>query len=413
MEELGLREGDHVTVAMSGGVDSATTLRILSEFPIHIDVIFMRNWDPLLSESSTSSSSSSTPFSLSYAGPSSSGSGKSLNLSPCQWEQDYTDVLRVTKQLGIPSEKVRLVDLSKEYWSRVFEPAVGVWERGGTPNPDVDCNREIKFGALLDVLPRADRHFLATGHYGRVDHSGDFPRLCRAKDKAKDQTYYLSQMSEYQLSRTILPLGRLTKPSVRRLASHWALPNHAKEESMGVCFIGERGKFGDFISQYTSPPESPGHLVNLSGKRLAPHKGLWYYTIGQRAKVANQLQPLFVAKKGVGENGQDILVVPGQDHPLLSCDRLYTDSFHWIHGCYPTEILNRNDDKVNIQVRHRMTPVRGTVSPDPTNVGAVIIDFEEPLSGVSPGQVAGVWYGDWCLGSGVIRDTRCGGAEMA
>ncbi|WVQ95428.1 tRNA (5-methylaminomethyl-2-thiouridylate)-methyltransferase [Kwoniella sp. CBS 9459] len=411
MEDLGLRKGDHVTVAMSGGVDSATTLRVLTELPIDIDVIFMKNWDPLLSESSTSQSHSNPGYSLSYPSSSSSPPPTTGSDSPCSWERDWNDVRSVSRAIGISSDRVKMVDLSKEYWSRVFEPSINVWERGGTPNPDVDCNREIKFGALLDVLPNKPRHFLATGHYGRIDRSTspDQARLVRAKDANKDQTYYLSQMNDAQLSRTILPLGRLTKAEVRQLAGHWNLPNHSKEESMGVCFIGERGRFGDFIAQYTTPPESQGRLVLPSGEVVGTHDGLWYYTIGQRAKIANQAKPLFVAKKGVGEDGQDILVVPGSDHPLLSCSTVLTDRFHWIHGNHPADLLKNDvERKINVQVRHRMKPVQATIKSDDTVQGGVSISFPVPLSGVAPGQVAAIWYEDWCLGSGVIRDTIIG-----
>ncbi|WWC92568.1 tRNA (5-methylaminomethyl-2-thiouridylate)-methyltransferase [Kwoniella dendrophila CBS 6074] len=412
LEDLGLQRGDNVTVAVSGGVDSATTLRILRELPINLDVIFMRNWDPILSESSSPPSSNSN-YSLSYNSSSRQNSGTAGVQSTCQWEKDWNDVQLITKLVGISNDKVRLIDLSKEYWSRVFEPSINVWENGGTPNPDIDCNREIKFGALMEHLPRSERHFLATGHYGRVDHSSSstISKLMRAKDHTKDQTYYLSQMNESQLSRTILPLGNLTKSTVRQLANYWNLPNANKEESMGVCFIGERGKFGDFISQYTAPPTSQGHIVSPSGEILGDHKGLWYYTIGQRAKIPNQLKPLFVAKKGVGENNQDILVVPGQDHPLLQCKSVTTHKFHWIHGKYPTDLIgNDNDGKINIQVRHRMKPVQAKIS-KPDQDGGVTVEFLEPLSGVSPGQVVAIWYANWCLGSGVIKDTQRLGEE--
>ncbi|WVW80708.1 tRNA (5-methylaminomethyl-2-thiouridylate)-methyltransferase [Kwoniella bestiolae CBS 10118] len=397
LDQLGLEEGDDVTVAVSGGVDSATSLRILCELPLNLDVIFMRNWDPLLSESSSSSPSSQ--YALSYQ--------SSNTKSGCQWEKDWHDVQSITRSIGIPRDKVKLVDLSKEYWSRVFEPSINVWENGRTPNPDVDCNREIKFGALMEHLPKHRRHFLATGHYGHVEHSSAISKLMRAEDHTKDQTYYLSQMNEQQLSRTILPLGRLTKSTVRQLATYWNLPNAKKEESMGVCFIGERGKFGDFISQYTSPPKSQGHIVTLTGEMLGHHKGLWYYTIGQRAKIADQLKPLYIAKKGLGEHKNDILVVPGNDHPMLQCTSVATDRFHWIHGDYPSDLIEKDyDGKINVQVRHRMDPVPARVTPTDSN-GGVIIDFPDPLPGVAPGQVAAIWYGDWCLGSGVIRNSKC------
>ncbi|OCF45605.1 tRNA (5-methylaminomethyl-2-thiouridylate)-methyltransferase [Kwoniella heveanensis CBS 569] len=382
MEDLGLRNGDHGDAALKRRrqdkrqADLLAIIDVPNLKPIDIDVIFMKNWDPLLSESSTASTPSG--YSLSYSSSSSLASSPSSSGgsdSPCSWEKDWNDVRSVSRAIGISTDKVKMVDLSKEYWNRVFEPSINVWERGGTPNPDVDCNREIKFGALLDVLPNRPRHFLATGHYGRIDrpgHSTDRDlnqpqaRLVRAKDSNKDQTYYLSQMNDVQLSRTILPLGRLTKTEVRQLATHWNLPNHSKEESMGVCFIGERGRFGDFIAQYTTPPEIQGRLVLPSGEVVGTHDGLWYYTIGQRAKIANQPKPLFVAKKGVGENGQDILVVPGSDHPLLSCSAVLTDAFHWIHGTYPADLLeNDTEGRINVRVRHRMKPVPATIMLSP------------------------------------------------
>ncbi|WVQ77622.1 tRNA (5-methylaminomethyl-2-thiouridylate)-methyltransferase [Cryptococcus sp. DSM 104548] len=410
MDDLGLKEGDRVTVGMSGGVDSATTLGILKDFPIDLDVIFMRNWDPLLSESSPDTDSYSAPeISLSYSP--SSPTSRTPNLSPCEWQRDYADVLSVSSHLGIPESKVRFVDLSKEYWSRVFEPAVGVWESGGTPNPDVDCNREIKFGALLDVLPQNDRHFLATGHYGRISHLPSRPaRLLRAADTSKDQTYYLSQMTEYQLSRTVLPLGGLLKTDVRRLAAHWDLPNAKKAESMGVCFIGERGKFGDFISQYTSPPP-PGFFITPSGTRIAPHKGLWHYTIGQKARLGGQKEVLFVAKKGVGREGEDIMVVPG-DHPALLCSSVSSSSFIWIHGGEQARaIIEERPEGVMVQVRHRMTPIPAKV-PFGKNLSDVKVIFEAPLVGISPGQVVGIWHEGWCLGSGAIEGTECLGEAV-
>ncbi|WVO12428.1 tRNA (5-methylaminomethyl-2-thiouridylate)-methyltransferase [Cryptococcus depauperatus] len=401
MEELGLKEGDFVTVGMSGGVDSATALCILKQFPIHLDVVFMRNWDPLLSESDLSEEDSGSQLARFY-----SSTSRKPNLSPCEWERDWNDVMKIATHVGIPKSDVRLVDLSKEYWSRVFEPAIGVWGSGATPNPDISCNREIKFGALLHKLPKENRHFLATGHYGRILHSpGLSPRLFRAVDSSKDQTYYLSQISDYQLSRSILPLGGLLKTEVRQLAEYWNLPNAKKAESMGVCFIGERNNFGDFISQYTSPPET-GYLVTLTGDRLGEHKGLWHYTIGQRARIANQHKPMFVAKKGVGQTGQDILVVPGSNHLYLCCQEIIIGNFFWIHGNFPHDLLDEQDEKVQVQVRHRMEPVHAQIRKG-HNDKSVNIYFKEPLVGVSPGQFAAIWYDGWCLGSGAIQDTIC------
>lgn len=220
--------------------------------------------------------------------------------------------------------------------------------------------------------------------------------LHRALDANKDQTYYLSQVREEQLAKAVFPLAGIPKPSVRDLARHFKLPTAEREESMGVCFIGERGKFGDFVSQYTSPAE-PGHFVNLEGERMAPHRGNYYYTIGQRPRVGGLPGGRwYIAKKHV--NGNDILLVPGSDHPALYCERLWSSDFNWIAGRPPDDI-----GEALIQIRHRMEPVPGRVSIED---GRVRVDFEQPVGAVAEGQIVGVWDGDRCLGSGVIEETK-------
>ncbi|TXT15919.1 hypothetical protein VHUM_00422 [Vanrija humicola] len=328
---------------MSGGVDSSLTLRLLANLPLNLTVLFMRNWDPLLSEESTDSSRDA-------------GSSRQPNMSPCAWERDWADVKRVCAHVGIPERDISLLDLSKEYWSRVFEPAVAVWEAGQTPNPDVACNREIKFGALMQHIKPG--HYLATGHYARVVRSdASHATLHRAIDSNKDQTYYLSQVPGHQLAKAVFPLAGIPKPSVRELAAHFELPTATREESMGVCFIGERGHFGDFVSQYTSPPSTTGYLVDTAGKRYGAHRGSHYYTIGQRARVGGMDGRWFVAQKGVGENGNDILLVQGADHPALQCKELDCGEFNWIAGVPPPEMDGSGVLDAMVQVRHRMSAV--------------------------------------------------------
>lgn len=235
------------------------------------------------------------------------------------------------------------------------------------------------------------------GHYARVKRSPDGgATLHRALDANKDQTYYLSQVREEQLARAVFPLAGIPKPSVRDLARYFNLPTAEREESMGVCFIGERGKFGDFVSQYTSPAE-PGYFVNLEGEHMAPHRGNCYYTIGQRPRVGGLPGGRwYIARKHV--NGNDILLVPGADHPALYCERLWSSDFNWIAGHPPKKI-----DNALIQIRHRMEPVPGQVS---TEGGRVRVDFNKPVGAVAEGQIVGVWEGDRCLGSGVIEETK-------
>ncbi|BEJ11775.1 hypothetical protein CspHIS471_0202350 [Cutaneotrichosporon sp. HIS471] len=355
-------EGDSVVVAASGGVDSSVTLRLLSELPLNLSVLFMRNWDPVLSENAPESS-----LSLAYNNP--------AVHSPCTWERDWADARAVARHIGIPDNKVRLVDLTAEYWTRVFEPSIAEWEQARTPNPDVWCNREIKFGALLKHIPEG--HFLATGHYARVRRQGGRATLHRAHDMNKDQTFYLSQVTEAALQRAVFPLAGLPKPAVRELAREWHLPTAERRESMGLCFIGKRRNFGDFVSQYVPP--TTGWFVNEAGQRVGEHKGLSQYTVGQRARIillkpglkSDMWGKLFVARKGVN-GGNDILVVPRTDHPALLCDELWSDEFNWIAGEPP---LLEDGHELMAQVRHRESPFRAHMRVEGSRV---YITFPDP-----------------------------------
>ncbi|ORX40902.1 tRNA methyl transferase-domain-containing protein [Kockovaella imperatae] len=415
MHDLVLKRNDTIYMAMSGGVDSSVALRILAEMPLNIHVFFMRNWDAQLSEALSEASAGdykSRDSFFSYAYPSSSpgvpSSSSSSAVTPCGWERDWESVQRVCDHVGIPRHRVKLVDLSKEYWNRVFEPSLRIWQDGGTPNPDVACNREIKFGALVDYLrlPRdkfkRERIHVATGHYARVVRTPHIQRLCRAVDQNKDQTYFLSSLTYPQLNHAIFPLGQLTKPWVRHLAQYYGLPTASREESMGLCFVGERKQFGNFVSQYMSSDDTQGSLVDIKGNELGSHGGLWRWTIGQRAKVAGQGEALFVAKKKVGEKERNILVVP-DGHPALRCTRLRTGHFKWI-GSRPEKGLAPGAKKrVQIQVAYRMQAVKAYIGADWDSKG-IIVDFEQPQPGVATGQVCAVYMNNWCLGSGIIEE---------
>ncbi|KZT23973.1 5-methylaminomethyl-2-thiouridylate-methyltransferase [Neolentinus lepideus HHB14362 ss-1] len=330
---------------MSGGVDSSVAAKLLADQDYDLSAVFMRNWDTR----------------------DESGTDKG-----CEWEKDWEDVQRVCKMLDLPC---RMVDLSREYWTRVFEPSLHLWESGATPNPDVWCNREVKFGALLDRLA-PQTQWLATGHYARKEWTQSLtpassdspelysmrvrPQLLRAADRHKDQTYYLSSIKEASLRRALFPLGDLTKPEVRAMAKRYDLPTAEREESMGICFVGEKRKFNEFISQYVPP--KPGDIIDITTNEIiGKHQGLWNYTIGQGAKVRGLLSKAFVAKKDVENNV--VYVVQGSDHPALYSNAMTVKDFEWIlSDAPPLAVFDKTDGfKTRIKYRHTMETVPGTI----------------------------------------------------
>ncbi|CBQ67690.1 related to trna methyltransferase [Sporisorium reilianum SRZ2] len=392
----GPQKGDRVTVALSGGVDSSVTALLLAQAS-HYDLhaVFMRNWNE-----------------LDESGTMQPGSGGATG---CTWQRDWHDVQAVCRHLG--NMPVSMVDLSREYWTQVFEPALDEWRQGTTPNPDVSCNREIKFGALMErLLPEREKgrkSWLATGHYAHVAWSEQGrPMLMRAKDRTKDQTYYLSSVAEDRLAHAHFPLAHLLKSQVRELAKKHSLPTAERRESMGICFVGTRGSdgskgisntqgFSTFLNGYITSP--PGEIVDEHAQVVATHRGLHTLTVGQGARIRGATSKYYVAKKDIANNR--IVAVQGKQHPMLLCRRLYVREIEWIWREPPPELKEGGAGKVTLlaQVRHRQVETECIVSRAKGGGSGYVVEFAEPVLAVAPGQVLGLWRGEWCLGSAVIQ----------
>ncbi|KAH6902405.1 5-methylaminomethyl-2-thiouridylate-methyltransferase [Coprinopsis sp. MPI-PUGE-AT-0042] len=374
------RKGDKVVVGMSGGVDSSVAALLLAQKDYDLSAVYMRNWDTR----------------------DESGTDKG-----CEWEKDWEDVERVCRKLDVP---VTLVDLSKEYWNRVFAPSLELWQAGSTPCPDVSCNREIKFGALLERLPSGGsgtQPYFATGHYARKVWSSSSttprPKLVKPRDSLKDQTYYLSSISEAGLSRSLFPLSDMTKPDVRALAEKHGLHTAQRPDSVGICFVGEKAKFHKFLSNYI-PPKSGTIVDESTGRVVGHHEGLWKYTIGEASRLPGMPAKMPVSRKDPSTN--TVYVVPGMNNEALLTNTIHVPSFSWIWNDSPPPALDTPDGlRVSVKHRYRMQAVPCTVRRS-EQVG-ITISCESPEQSVAPGQVVVLYDGDWCLGCGVIS-----GSEM-
>ncbi|GAA6012384.1 hypothetical protein JCM11491_004315 [Sporobolomyces phaffii] len=368
--------GTTVYACMSGGVDSSVAAKLLVDQGFDVKPVFMRNWDTLDEQR---------------------GSGG------CEWERDFADVQRVCRDHlgGITPE---LIDLSREYWQHVFEPALESWELGRTPNPDVTCNQKIKFRALPDrLLARDPTAWIATGHYARLAPSPldpSEPALLRATCAAKDQSHYLSTAPLAALERTLFPLGAFaSKDAVRDLARAWDLHTQDKRESMGICFVGVRKGFSRFLDSYIPP--RPGNIETLDGKVVGRHQGLWTYTFGEGARVSGLAERLFVARKDVERNC--VVVVP-KNSPLLRCTALSTRDFSFVSTRHPPPPELDSATGFACEAQARSLP-NGSLSDCVVRRaldGSIKIRLETPLVGVASGQTVALYRGAWCLGGGTI-----------
>ncbi len=352
-----------VVVALSGGVDSAVAALLLKEQGFEVHGLFMSNWD------------------------------ESADDIWCTAAQDFQDARVVAGRLGIPLHRV---SFAAEYRERVFAHFLAEHRAGRTPNPDVLCNREIKFGAALEYARRLGGARLATGHYARLIAGPDGVELHKARDAGKDQSYFLHAVAPTELAQSLMPLGELEKSAVRERARRAGLPVFDKPDSTGICFIGER-PFREFLERYL--PRSPGPVETPEGEQLGTHRGLAFYTLGQRAGLGlggrrgRAEQPWYVAGKDAARNA--LIVVQGHDHPRLSSTALATGRWHWL-GSPPQGPL-----VCTVKVRYRQADQRARLMPQPG--GSVRLEFAEPQRAVTPGQYAVAYVGDRCIGGGAIE----------
>jgi tRNA-specific 2-thiouridylase len=350
-----------VVVGLSGGVDSSVAAWLLKEQGYEVVGVFMKNWDD------------------------------DDNTDQCTARQDFLDVLAVAEVLGI---EVEAVNFSAEYKERVFSYFLAEYSAGRTPNPDVLCNAEIKFKAFLDYALKLGANYIATGHYAgkRMDDHGH-ATLLRAADLNKDQSYFLYRLNQRQLNPALFPLSGMQKPEVRQLAEKIGLPNFAKKDSTGICFIGERN-FREFLERYL--PKQPGPMQTPEGKLVCEHQGLMYYTIGQRQglMIGGAGDPWFVADKDIASNS--LIVVQGHDHPLLYRNSLSAIDLSWVSGLTPDPTLS-----YTAKIRYRQDDVPCTISFSDTT-GKMDVIFDSPQWAVTPGQSVVIYLDQVCLGGGII-----------
>ena len=352
---------ERIVVGMSGGVDSSVAALLLKEQGYDVIGVFMKNWEE-----------------------------KDEN-GVCTAESDWRDVRDVCDLIGIPYYSV---NFAREYWDRVFSYFLDEYRAGRTPNPDVLCNREIKFRAFLDFAMQLGASRMATGHFVQTNERGD---LLRGADSNKDQSYFLYMLHREQLKKAIFPVGGMTKAEVRRIAAERGLPVSQKKDSTGVCFIGER-KFKQFLQTYL--PAQPGDMVSPEGQVVGRHDGLMYYTLGQRRGLGiggcGDGRSWFVIGKDLERNR--LLVAQGEDHPMLYSTRCIAGGVTWVGGA---PLREGETIRCTARFRYRQgdQPVEATLTGD-----KLLIHSLTPQRAVTPGQSAVLYDGERCLGGAVVEE---------
>jgi tRNA-uridine 2-sulfurtransferase len=354
-----------VIVGLSGGVDSSVAALLLQQQGYLVEGLFMKNWE------------------------------EDDQTGYCHAAQDLQDATQICDKLQI---KLHTINFSSEYWNNVFENFLDEYKQGRTPNPDILCNKEVKFKAFLNYAIDLNADYIATGHYAGIRYLEGMYYLTRAFDRNKDQSYFLYTLQQHQLEKTLFPLAHVTKPEIRKLAEQAGFITHNKKDSTGICFIGER-KFKDFLQRYL--PAMPGNIITEDGTILGKHDGLMYHTIGQRqglkigghASFANQ--PWYVAKKDLINN--QLFVVQDTNNPLLFANGLSATNLSWVNN------PPGKDLKLTCKIRYRQEDSNCNIIK--LNYNSCQVMFEYPQRAVTPGQSIVFYQDDFCLGGGIIENT--------
>jgi len=352
-----------VVVGISGGVDSSVAALLLKEQGYNVQAVFMQNWQREKDD----------PY--------------------CTIDQDLADANNICKKLQIP---LHTVNFSQKYWQKVFQYLLDEYAAGRTPNPDIMCNKEIKFKAFLDYAKELGADYIATGHYARIDYTNSHYRLLKGLDNSKDQSYFLYTLEQKQLAASIFPLGNMQKKEVRTIAKQHGFINAQKKDSTGICFIGER-KFKDFLSEYLLA--KPGNIVTTDGKILGRHAGIMYYTLGQRKGLGIGGQknkpeaPWYIVSKNIEQN--QLIISQDHDHPLLLSKTLVCENVHFI-----AEINLNFPLECSAKIRYRQCDQTCTLMR--IDDGKCRVDFKENQWAITPGQSVVFYQNDECLGGGII-----------